>query len=186
MFCSRGLFSPEPQQRPTRPPAALEAKILVEVTPPTETKENELQTHYDSLDHYDELLELRKLLASSIKNKGSGAPTPIRSVNWLLSFTGIPVNQGDVTDAFNVVNEAFKKFNPCKKDVFVTEVIPETLKKLLSIYQSIATNGDATKAIDKTFKAFLRVKAADLNAEKLDKLLASITSQSTPAPSMPS
>lgn len=185
MFCSRGLFRPQaPEGDHFFLPPEVEAKILVEKDPPEDPNKFNLEKHYKTVDHYKVLIELRcSLCHYQSKLKSSAPPTSYRTVNWLISFTGTPVNQGDAADAVKIIDQILKTYDKRRGEIFAAETLPVGLKNLLALYKLIVARGKVTDAIDKAFETFFGVKAKDLDVAKLDELIKQIyTTGVSPAP----
>lgn len=181
MFCSRGLFRPPiPQADAFVPSSELEGKkildkILVEKDPPEDPNKFNLQEYYKTANHYEILIKLRRTLCLlQSEAKCSTAPTSYRTVNWLISFTGMPVNLGDAADAVKIIDQAVSNMDKKRGEIFVAESVPLALKNLLALYKLIVAKGKVTDAIDKAFDAFFCIKARDLDEAKLDELMKTI------------
>ncbi|MHB1949303.1 MAG: hypothetical protein ACYCQI_14445 [Gammaproteobacteria bacterium] len=175
MFCSRGLFRPPSPQGETFLPPEIEAKILVEKEPPEDPNKFDLEKHYKAVNHYEKLIDLRYALCQyQSKLKSSAPPTSYRTVNWLISFTGTPVNQGDAADAVKIIDQALSTFNKKRGESFAAESVPVALKNLLALYKLIVAKGQVSDAIDKTFYAFFHIKAKDIDEAQLDELIKKI------------
>lgn len=170
MASSTGLFS---QSTPKRENLSMSGGSEKKLQESKEDKNAEgLLDYYQSLNHYEQLMTLRKSLCAYHKEvKSKAPPTSIRQINWLISWTGIPVNQGDAENAFKIIDAAFNVFAQHGKEKFIKEAIPKALKDLLKLYKLIVTTGRVSKAIDAVFVSFLRVKANDLDETKLDALI---------------